>query len=504
MMRLFIDTDIGSEMADAAALAVLASAAETYLCGVGTVTGDTFFRAHAAKKLLRMLGKAEVPVAAGIGSDNDGGSWERELWNAGSEIPDPRKAAELLVQMANRYPYQLTIAAIGPLTNIAAALVLEPRLPKLLRRLVVMGGMFEPPEVAGTKIPRGFEYNFCTDSAALQTVLATGFRLTVLPGDLTFRTDDPWTDEELAELGCIDHPAVRLLKELADQSLPAMRDGLVSAGFPSELAKPWANDELLAAYLLKPSLFSVKELSVRVELPGKYPRFVEDEHGARMTVIQDADLAAVRRFVLERMQWIADGPPRPRKDDVDLALDLLMEAEPEDCEQLFKQFCRRVVERQRRRSSSVDLSASVMVYGMASSLTSQLMDKYDDLWKLVCELETPREPETAPTDQNWLRLTELVDAMFSTDLQPVADAYGSGKILESESLGKYHILTTKKGRFVAVETGRQHVKNKIMPQEAEAEIAKRFGTADRCLTVVKGTKGFHRGHRHFLIYRLAD
>ena len=502
MMRLYVDTDIGSEMSDAAALAVLASASETYLCGVGTVTGDTGFRARAAYKLLSMLGKPEVPVVAGVGGGSEIGTWEDGMWDAVAEHSDPRSAAELLVQMANRYPYQLTVAAIGPLTNIAAALSLEPRLPKLLRRLVVMGGMFEPPYVEGFVIPRGFEYNFCTDSSALQRVLAAGFQLTILPGDLTFRADDPWTEDELTELSQVDHPAVHLLSELARQSLPSMRAGLISAGFSPELARIWANDELLAAYLLKPSLFAVKQLSVRLELPDKYPRFVEDQTGSKVTLIVDADFPAARHFVLERLRWIADGPPLKKKTDVDLALDSLMAAEPNEREHLFKEFCRRVVERQRRRSSSVNLSASVIVYAMASSLSKELMQKYAELWKLVCDLETPREPEATNVDPNWLRLTDLIDALFQPDLQPVVDAYGVGRVQQLASLGQYHVITTKLGRFVAVETGRQHVKSAITPEVAAEEIARHYGKAEPCLTVFRQTAGFHRQHRHFLLYRI--
>ncbi len=131
------------------------------------------------------------------------------------------------------------------------------------------------------------------------------------------------------------------------------------------------------------------------------------------------------------------------------------------------------------------------------------MKKYDELWKLVCELERPMEPITESTDPLWLRLTELVDAMFPPELQRIADAYSAGKIREQEHRGPYYFLNTSKGSFVVVETGRHHGEQ-ITLSDIKAEIAKSHKHAESCLTVKGNTPGFHKSHRTFLMFRVNN
>ncbi len=193
---------------------------------------------------------------------------------------------------------------IGTTTNIAKALEEDSELPKKVSSLILMGGMIEPPTVDGKTIPRGFEYNFCNDSASIEKIIKAGFNLTILPGDLTFQQNDPWTEEELKRLTEIKHPSVELLVRLKNGSLLAMKEGMQKANLPIEFAKPWVNDEFVAAYLIKPELFETEDLLIRWELPDKYPRLIPSDAGYAVTLISKTNFPKTREFIIERFKNI--------------------------------------------------------------------------------------------------------------------------------------------------------------------------------------------------------
>jgi purine nucleosidase len=306
MTKIILDTDIGSEMTDAAALTLAAISPEIEILGVTTVTHNSTFRASVAKRFLELLGKTSVLVSAGFGTAHEH-LWEKGLIFSADYKPlelDPRPAWQLILDLVNQNKGDVTLVGIGTTTNIAKALEEDPELPKKVKGLVLMGGMIEPPTVDGKIIPRGFEYNFCNDSASIEKIIKAGFNLTILPGDLTFQQDDPWTEEELAELSKIKHPAVELLIKLKNRSLVAMREGMEKTNLPLEFAKPWINDEFVAVYLIKPELFETEDMFVKWELPDKYPRLIPSKTGYPIRLISKTDFTKTRRFIIERFTKI--------------------------------------------------------------------------------------------------------------------------------------------------------------------------------------------------------
>jgi inosine-uridine nucleoside N-ribohydrolase len=305
-MNLILDTDIGSEMTDAAALCLAAISPEIQLLGVSTVTHDTVFRASVAKKFLYLLAKDNIPVSAGFGKETQH-RWEKQIVFPEGYKPlklDERQGYELILDLADAHARDVTLVGIGTLTNIAKALEVDPALPEKVSRLVLMGGMIDPPVVDGKKIPIGFEYNFCNDNTGAEKIIRAGFNLTIVPGDLTFQQDDPWTEEEMQELTNIKHPVMQLLADLKNQSLIEMKKGMEKAGLPPEFAKPWVNDELLMAYLIKPELFNTKDIFIKWELPDRYPRITIAESGYPLKLVCNTDFIKARRFIIERLAAI--------------------------------------------------------------------------------------------------------------------------------------------------------------------------------------------------------
>ncbi|MFY9484598.1 MAG: nucleoside hydrolase [Patescibacteria group bacterium] len=302
--KIILDTDIGSEMTDAAALILAAISPEIELLGVTTVTHDSVFRASVAKKFLGILGKNSIPVSAGFGTNGDH-TWEKGIiFPEGyepSKTLDPRPASQLILDLVNENEGDVTLVGIGTTTNLAEALAKDSDLPNKVKELILMGGMIDPPIVDGKLIPRGFEYNFCNDSSSIEKIIKAGFNLTLVPGDLTFQQDDPWTKEELSLLAQSKHPVVNLLSKLNDRSLVAMREGMEKANLPLEFAKPWVNDELLIAYIIKPELFEVKDIFIKWELLGKYPKLILSEKGYPLKLVSNTNFSETRNFIMDRL-----------------------------------------------------------------------------------------------------------------------------------------------------------------------------------------------------------
>ncbi|WAE76753.1 nucleoside hydrolase [Streptomonospora nanhaiensis] len=194
-MRVFVDCDPGID--DAVALAYLAARPEVEIVGIGAVFGNNSvdITADNALRLLELYGRPDVPVAVGaarplvqaprLAAHVHGGNGLGDV-----ELPAPagkpiaESAAELLVRLVREAPGEIDVLAVGPLTNIAIALGLEPRLPELVRRLVVMGGAVRAPG----NVTSHAEANINNDPEAAEAVFAAGFDLDLVALDITMKT----------------------------------------------------------------------------------------------------------------------------------------------------------------------------------------------------------------------------------------------------------------------------------------------------------------------------
>ncbi|MFC7329444.1 nucleoside hydrolase [Marinactinospora rubrisoli] len=270
-MQVFVDCDPGID--DALALAYLAAQPEVRLVGVGTVYGNNAVdvTTNNALRLLELYGLQDVPVAAGAGrplvqpphlaKGVHGGNGLGDVSTPEPQgVPVAESAAELLVRSARSAPGELDVLALGPLTNLAVALSLEPELPRLVRRLVVMGGAVQAP---GNVTPWA-EANINNDPEAAETVLGAGFDLTLVALDVTMRTlaDAVWLDELAAVPGERAAVSARFLDFYAGWYGRVLGERACAM-----------HDPLAAAILVDPALVtSSVDVPVRVELRGQYTR----------------------------------------------------------------------------------------------------------------------------------------------------------------------------------------------------------------------------------------
>jgi purine nucleosidase len=178
MTPILLDTDIGSDIDDAVALAYLLKQPECELLGVTTVTGDTVKRAALAEILLREADRGDVPVYAGLRSPLLHGPGQPDVpqYEAVSHRPhapaygnSPADAVLFLRETIRARPGQVTLLAIGPLTNIAALFALDPEIPNLLGRLVLMCGVYGAG-AAGQRAVGAREWNALVDPVATSVV----------------------------------------------------------------------------------------------------------------------------------------------------------------------------------------------------------------------------------------------------------------------------------------------------------------------------------------------
>ncbi|MCA4133980.1 nucleoside hydrolase [Arthrobacter sp. M4] len=189
----YLDCDTGID--DALALAYLLASPRAELVGIGTVSGNIGAAGGARNTLdlLHLAGQPDIPVAVGahdpqVGTFHGGAPHVHGVNGIGEvELPTSDRetvaesAAELLVRLARQFPGELRVVAIGPLTNIAEALRLEPELPRLVADVTIMGGAALVP---GNMTPVA-EANIVNDPEAAAEVFAADWNVTLVPLDVT-------------------------------------------------------------------------------------------------------------------------------------------------------------------------------------------------------------------------------------------------------------------------------------------------------------------------------
>jgi purine nucleosidase len=216
----YLDCDTGID--DALALAYLLAAPTAELVGIGTVSGNVSAAVGARNTLdlLQLAGNAHIPVALGAhdplaGSFGGGAPWvhgENGIGEVALEAATaslaPETAAEMLVRLARAHAGALKVLAIGPLTNIAEALRLEPSLPSLVESITVMGGAALAP---GNITPVA-EANIHNDPEAAALVLAADWEITLVPLDVTMAS--VLEESHRQELLASSSPAANALGEM--------------------------------------------------------------------------------------------------------------------------------------------------------------------------------------------------------------------------------------------------------------------------------------------------
>ena len=242
---IVLDTDIGSDIDDAFALALIFNSPELDLRAVTTASGDTQARARLAAKMLWVANRRSVPVAAG----QPGGKLDiaQAAWANGFTSPSllAEPAVDLMKAEIDRGHGSIVIVAIGPLTNVAALLQQYPGEKKRIRQIVLMGG----------SITRGYqpgsgptaEYNIAANVKAAKIVFSSGIPILMAPLDVTARLQ-------------LEAPQRQRIFAQHSPLTEALRALYVLWGQPT----PTLHDPMAVSLLLDPHLCTMRHMAIQI------------------------------------------------------------------------------------------------------------------------------------------------------------------------------------------------------------------------------------------------
>lgn len=183
---VILDTDIGTDIDDALALALALSSPEIELRGVTTVSADAYTRALIACRFLERTGHGAIPVAAGRPRREKPQTKEQYSYGLEGDFrkrPVPELAVEFLYQRLKAEPGRLTLVTIGDLTNAANLLAAHPEAKPWIRQIVLMGGAVRVGY--NGRPPASWEWNIHSDIQSAKAVFSSGVPLVVAPLDAT-------------------------------------------------------------------------------------------------------------------------------------------------------------------------------------------------------------------------------------------------------------------------------------------------------------------------------
>lgn len=264
-IELIIDTDPGADDV-IALLFALASPDELNVRALTTVAGNVRLdkTSRNARLALEWAGREEVPVYAGapkplmrtpIYAEDIHG----KEGLSGIAVHEPRQGlAEgsaityLIETLKSARPHSITIAMLGPQTNLALALIQEPGIVQGIREVVVMGGA----HFNGGNTTPVAEFNLFADPHAAEVVLKSGVKLTYLPLDVTHKILT--SEARLKQIAALNNHAGRLVGDILNEYIKGDMEHFGIPGGP-------VHDATVVAYLLKPQLFSGRSVNVVVD-----------------------------------------------------------------------------------------------------------------------------------------------------------------------------------------------------------------------------------------------
>jgi len=314
--KIIFDTDFAfPPQDDAMALFFVLNSPELEILGITTVTGNRSVNVATADalKILEATNRAEIPVFQGAASPllHQKADWDTTRhggWYANEPAREPpggfakkkaeaRSAVDFLVGTVMQNPGQVTILAIGPLTNIAMAMRMEPNFARNVKQLVIMGGAIASlPDGGGNHTPNA-EFNFYVDPEAAQIVVRSGIPIVLSPLNISRKAK--FTKEWYDKIVAVDTPIARLVK---DHLGPGFQQR------PDRIALMY--DQVAAVTLVGPTLIKTVELYVDVDInpDANYgvsvgaPQIWPGGEGARKMLVQtDLDWDRFIRLYVERM-----------------------------------------------------------------------------------------------------------------------------------------------------------------------------------------------------------
>jgi purine nucleosidase len=250
--KVIVDTDVGDDVDDAFAIDLVLASPELEVLGLSSAWGDTALRARMLDRMVCETGRKEIAVHAGVKTDTDT-KFTQAAWARAGVAHEHGDAVGFLLEQARAAPGEVTVLALGPLTNLAAAYDRDPEGFRKLKQVVLMGGSIRRGYGDVGK-PAEPEYNIARDPQAAQKLLRSGVKVSMLPLD---STQLKFGAERMKQLAAISTPMTDALQVL-----------VAEWGRGLESPVPTLFDAVAAAYLVDPATCPMTPLHVEVDGKG--------------------------------------------------------------------------------------------------------------------------------------------------------------------------------------------------------------------------------------------
>jgi purine nucleosidase len=282
--KIIIDSDIGDDVDDVFAIVLALTSPEVEILGISSAWGDTQLRARMIDRLLVETNSTAIPVAEGIPTQTKT-PFSQAQWAQSGTVPQKSHASavDFLLDQIKKDPGNITLVAIGPLTNIGAAIDRDPATFKKLNRVVIMGGSVRKGygDLGYTPaVPPQPEYNIYSDVPAAQKLFTSGVPIFMMPLDSTQLKLDEVKRQFLFKQGTPLTNALSTLYYQWGQQTPTLFDAMA------------------VAYVLDPSLCPTTPLHITVEKDGA-TRESAGTPNANACLASDSD--QFFRFLLPRL-----------------------------------------------------------------------------------------------------------------------------------------------------------------------------------------------------------
>ena len=253
-----LDTDIGDDIDDAFALALLLRSPEIKLLGITTTFADTELRARLTDRYLAAVHRSDIPVAAGRKTPHSNVFTQAAYAEQQPDRAHP-EAVTFLLDQIKAHPGQITLIAIGPLVNVQDAIARDPGTFRKLKRVVMMGGSVYRgygTDASGNPKPPDAEWNIARDPDGAKALLASGVPVFMMPLDSTQVHLEEAQREQLFAFG----------SPLTDQLTILYHQW--RGGTDNHSPTPTLFDPVAAAYAVRPDLCPMKPLRLEVDSKG--------------------------------------------------------------------------------------------------------------------------------------------------------------------------------------------------------------------------------------------
>src|SRR5882762_4289602 len=266
--KVILDTDPGTD--DALALMLALNSPELDVRAITVVPGNVTARMglENALRMVSLANRCDIPVAAGAQHPFFQKLITAEFWHgknglANVELPpskctvDPRFGPDLIIQIVHAAPQEITLVPVGPLTNIALAVLKDPSIVPLVKEVVLMGG-----SIAGGNVNAAAEANIYNDPEAAQIVFQAGWPLTMVGLDVGDQT--LLSQKHLDQLASTHGPVNDFIHAVAKYLVD------LSAKFGSPGTPMY--DPLAVGVAIDPTLVKAPDMHVEVETRGEFTR----------------------------------------------------------------------------------------------------------------------------------------------------------------------------------------------------------------------------------------